>query len=183
MNVRACLRAGSFFARPSRPGHCRFLWKRRHAPTRRAWTSHPSFIDSCPQPHSSILGNFPLAQNAEIWDNYYMARTTHRVADEKPMIGHFSDPPLLVLASLADGPKHGHAMLHEIEAMCGTRLGPGALYGAITRLEKKGFIEPLPVEDRRHPYRITSSGVHFLKGKLATMRHFANAGWKKVEAL
>ena len=112
-----------------------------------------------------------------------MARTTHRVADGKPMIGHFSDPPLLVLASLADGPKHGHAMLHEIEAMCGTRLGPGALYGAITRLEKKGFIEALPVKDRRHPYRITRSGVHFLKGKLATMRHFANAGWKKVEAL
>jgi hypothetical protein len=36
-------------------------------------------------------------------------------------------PPLLVLASLAKGPKHGHAMIEDIERLCGTRLGPGTL--------------------------------------------------------
>ena len=37
-------------------------------------------------------------------------------------------------------------------------LGPGALYGAITRLEERGLIEPLPPDDRRRPYRITAAG-------------------------
>jgi DNA-binding PadR family transcriptional regulator len=69
-------------------------------------------------------------------------------------MGHYSDPPLLVLASLATGPKHGHAMIEDIAGMCGTRLGPGTLYGAIARLEQQGWIEPLPPEDRRRPYRV-----------------------------
>jgi hypothetical protein len=70
-------------------------------------------------------------------------------------MGHYSDPPLLVLASLASGPKHGRSMIEDIERLCGTRLGPGTLYGAISRLEQQGWIEPLPVEERRQPYRIT----------------------------
>ena len=109
--------------------------------------------------------------------------TTQQVATKQLKIGHFSDPPLLVLASLADGPKHGHAMIHDIRAMAGTALSPGALYGAIARLEKRGLIEPLPVEDRRHPYRITENGLLFLKAKLDTLRRFENAGLEKLEAL
>ena len=52
-------------------------------------------------------------------------------------MGHYSDPPLLVLASLANGPKHGHAMIEDIADMCGTRLGPGTLYGAIAASNNK----------------------------------------------
>ena len=44
------------------------------------------------------------------------------------------DPSLLILASLAGGDKHGYAMMEDIEAFAGARLGPGTLYGAITRL-------------------------------------------------
>ena len=47
-----------------------------------------------------------------------------------------SDPTLLVLASLADGEKHGYAMMEDIQSFAGVRLGPGTLYGAITRLEE-----------------------------------------------
>jgi DNA-binding PadR family transcriptional regulator len=96
--------------------------------------------------------------------------------------GHYSDPPLLVLASLADGPKHGHAMLHDIEEMSGTRLGPGTLYGAITRLERDGLIEPLKADDRRQPYRLTGAGRRALRAKLETLHQFARAGLKKLEA-
>ncbi len=116
-------------------------------------------------------------------DDYYVMSTTRRVIDSpESELGHFSDPPLLVLASLADGPKHGHAMTKNIETMAGTKLSPGALYGAIARLEKKGLIEPLPAEERRHPYKITQSGLAFLKAKLDTISRFANAGLKKLEA-
>ena len=69
-----------------------------------------------------------------------------------------NDPPLLILTSLADGPKHGYALSKDIEAFAGTVLSPGALYGAITRLEERGLIEPLGEDDRRRPYRITAAG-------------------------
>ena len=69
-----------------------------------------------------------------------------------------NDPPVLILASLADGPKHGHALIKDIEAFAGVTLGPGTLYGAITRLEEQGLIEPLAPVDRRRPYRITAAG-------------------------
>src|SRR6187549_2418654 len=62
-----------------------------------------------------------------------------------------TDPALLILASLADGDKHGYAMMIDITAFSGVTLGPGTLYGAITRLEEKGWIRPVPSEDRRQP--------------------------------
>jgi DNA-binding PadR family transcriptional regulator len=97
--------------------------------------------------------------------------------------GHYSDPPLLVLASLASGPKHGHAMIEDIVSLCGTRLGPGTLYGAIARLEQLGWIEPLPPEERRRPYRITAEGMGVLRAKLKTLQQFSKAGLRRLEAL
>jgi DNA-binding PadR family transcriptional regulator len=97
--------------------------------------------------------------------------------------GHYSDPPLLVLASLASGPKHGHAMIEDIDSMCGTRLGPGTLYGAIARLEMQGWIEPLPPEQRRRPYRITVEGLRVFRAKLSTLQQFIKAGVERLETL
>jgi len=90
---------------------------------------------------------------------------------------------LLVLASLASGPKHGHAMIEDIVGLCGTRLGPGTLYGAITRLEEEGLIESLPPEDRRYPYRITPKGIEVLNAKLSTLQRLARVGLRRLEAL
>jgi len=75
-----------------------------------------------------------------------------------------NDPPLLILISLAAGPKHGHALLKDIDRFAGVRLGPGALYGAITRLDERGLIEPVPSDDRRRPYRLTAAGAAALAG-------------------
>ena len=69
-----------------------------------------------------------------------------------------SDPTILVLASLADGDKHGYAMMEDIQRFADVRLGPGTLYGAITRLEQRGWIRPLGSAERRQPYRITAAG-------------------------
>jgi len=112
-------------------------------------------------------------------------RSTRNVveAETDPASGHYSDPPLLVLASLASGPKHGHAMIEDIVRLCGTRLGPGTLYGAIARLEQQGWIEPLPAEERRQPYRITGEGLRVLRAKLTTLQQFTKAGLKRLEAL
>src|ERR1035437_9231909 len=72
-----------------------------------------------------------------------------------------SDPTLLVLASLAEGEKHGYAMMEDIQRFAGVRLGPGTLYGAITRLEERGWIRPLASDDRRRPYAITGAGKQY----------------------
>jgi DNA-binding PadR family transcriptional regulator len=116
-----------------------------------------------------------------LWDNYVMRSTTPNV-DQAPEPAQYSDPPLLVLASLAGGPKHGHAMIEDISRLCGTRLGPGTLYGAIARLEQQGWIEPLPAEDRRRPYRITTQGLRVLRARLTTLNKFARAGLRRLEA-
>src|ERR1019366_5255572 len=81
-----------------------------------------------------------------------------------------NDPPVLILTSLAEGPKHGHALAKDIEDFAGVVLGPGALYGAITRLEERGLIEPLGAEGRRRPYRITAAGSAALEVGRAACR-------------
>jgi DNA-binding PadR family transcriptional regulator len=91
-----------------------------------------------------------------------------------------NDPPVLILTSLAAGPKHGHALAKDIEGFAGVSLGPGALYGAITRLEERGLIEPLTSDDRRRPYRITAAGSAALAGVVADMRQIADIGASRL---
>jgi DNA-binding PadR family transcriptional regulator len=79
------------------------------------------------------------------------------------------EPTLLVLASLANGEKHGYAMMVNIQRFAGVRLGPGTLYGAVTRLERRGWIEPVDSLDRRQPYRLTSIGRVYLEEQRTTL--------------
>lgn len=99
-------------------------------------------------------------------------------------LGRFSDPALLILASLAGGPKHGYAVMEDIEALTGVRLGPGTLYGALARLEDRGLIEPLPVVEgvRRRPYQLTALGTTGLREQLTSLETFATAGLRRLEA-
>ena len=88
-------------------------------------------------------------------------------------LGRFTDVALLILLSLASGPKHGYAMIEDIAAFSGTALEPGTLYGALMRLEKLGWIEALPAEERRHPYRMTGAGAEALQRQAATLQQIA----------
>ena len=91
-----------------------------------------------------------------------------------------SDPTLLVLASLADGDKHGYAMMTDIERFAQVRLGPGTLYGAITRLEQQGWIRPVPTEDRRQPYTLTPAGREFLTSELEKLGRVVKTGQARL---
>jgi DNA-binding PadR family transcriptional regulator len=97
-------------------------------------------------------------------------------ADRTPGLRRPNDPPLLILTSLASGPKHGHALVKDIEDFAGVRIGPGALYGAISRLEERGLIEPLEAEARRRPYRITAAGSAALAETVTDLRRIADVG-------
>jgi DNA-binding PadR family transcriptional regulator len=87
---------------------------------------------------------------------------------------------VLILTSLAAGPKHGHALAKDIEDFAGVTLGPGALYGAITRLEERGLISPITTDDRRRPYRITATGSAALAEAVDDMRRIADIGASRL---
>lgn len=94
--------------------------------------------------------------------------------------GRFTEPALLILISLADGAKHGYAMIDDIAAIADVRFGPGTLYGAITRLESRGLIERLDAEDRRNPYRLTGLGEKALRARLASIQAVARIGQRRL---
>jgi len=91
-----------------------------------------------------------------------------------------TEPAVLVLTSLADGPKHGYALARDIESFSGARLGPGTLYGALSRLEERGWIEALPAQDRRRPYRITAAGAQCLASHLETASAVTATGLRRL---
>ncbi len=97
-------------------------------------------------------------------------------------LGRFSEPSLLVLASLAGGPKHGYAIMQDVGRFHGSRMEPGTLYGALSRLERQAWIEPLPAEDRRRPYRLTQAGAAVLRRHLASLERVVSTGLHRLEA-
>ncbi len=92
-----------------------------------------------------------------------------------------SDPTVLILASLAEGDKHGYAIMEDIHAFAGIRLGPGTLYGAISRLEDRGWIRAVKSESRRQPYRITADGSLELKRQLALFGQVVRTGNRRLK--
>lgn len=91
-----------------------------------------------------------------------------------------ADRGLLILTSLADGDKHGYALMQDIDQFAGVRLGPGSLYGALARLEDEGLVEALPSDDRRRPYRITPDGSRVLKAELSAQAAISRIGLNRL---
>jgi DNA-binding PadR family transcriptional regulator len=100
--------------------------------------------------------------------------------DEMDDFGRFAEPALLILISLADGPKHGYAMTDDIEQVAGIRFGPGTLYGAITRLEGRRLIQRMDSADRRNPYRLTALGEKALRARLASLQAVTRIGQRRL---
>jgi len=84
------------------------------------------------------------------------------------------------MTSLAEGPKHGYAITTDVEEFAGVQLGPGTLYGALSRLEARGMIEALPAEDRRRPYRLTADGATALERELRQLKSVTSRGLHRL---
>src|SRR5688572_24570216 len=87
-------------------------------------------------------------------------------------LGRFAEPSLHILVSLSGGPKHGYAIMADVEGISGTPLGPGTLYAALARLERRGLIEALEPEERRRPYRLTGLGATVLEAQIDGLHGF-----------
>jgi len=99
------------------------------------------------------------------------------------IIRGFSDRSVLVLTSLTSGPKHGYALIKDIESFAGITLGPGSLYGAIAKLEHAGLVEAMPGEGRRKPYRITNRGVADLREQFEQSERITSVGIRRLAGL
>ena len=103
------------------------------------------------------------------------------MAPQTPAFGRFAEPSLLILVSLSDGPKHGYAIMQDVERT-GRPMGAGTLYAALARLEEQGLVEPLPAVDRRRPYRLTAVGATNLAEQLRGLADYAQLGLRHLGA-
>jgi DNA-binding PadR family transcriptional regulator len=101
---------------------------------------------------------------------------TTAVPRELEDLGRFAEPSLYILVALSEGPKHGYSIKLDVEALSGHPLGPGTLYGALARLERRGLIEALAEDERRRPYRLTAAGEAALDGQLEQIERFVRVG-------
>jgi DNA-binding PadR family transcriptional regulator len=98
-----------------------------------------------------------------------------------------SEPVLLILASLADQPRHGYALMKDIEALSGgrVRLSTGTLYGALRRLLEDTWIERFEQEDtsrEKQAYRLTARGRRQLQLELDRMKQITRTASARMRA-
>jgi len=91
-----------------------------------------------------------------------------------------SESVLLILMSLATEPRHGYAILRDVEKISEGRvkMSTGTLYGALHRLLADGWIERVSSEDKvrdKQFYRLTSIGMKALQREVARMASLTRA--------
>ena len=115
-----------------------------------------------------------------------MTKQTRSNLPEKPVESFLPLTPAVfhILLTLADGEAHGYAMMQEVARRSGgtVRLGPGTLYGAVSRLLENGIIEeseerPDPDMDdtRRRYYRLTKLGSRVLAAETERLAELVKA--------
>jgi DNA-binding PadR family transcriptional regulator len=99
-----------------------------------------------------------------------------------------SEPVLLILTSLADRPRHGYALMKDIEALSGgrVRLSTGTLYGALRRLLEDAWIERFEQPDtsrEKQAYTLTAEGLRQLQLEFDRMKQLTRAAGTRLRAL
>ena len=109
--------------------------------------------------------------------------TKENIPEVKPL----SEPVLLILTSLADQPRHGYALIQDIESLSGgrVRMSTGTLFGALRRLLEDGWIQRFEQADtsrQKQAYRLTGAGRRQLQLELDRMRQLTRAGFARLKA-
>ena len=97
-----------------------------------------------------------------------------------------TEPVFLILMSLADQPRHGYALIKDIESLSNgrVRLSTGTLFGAIRRLLENGWIVRSKQLDRsrgKQDYKLTGEGLGQLKSELNRMRQLTRAATARLK--
>jgi DNA-binding PadR family transcriptional regulator len=87
-----------------------------------------------------------------------------------------------IMVGLADGPKHGYAIMKDIEDLGGFCMRPGTLYAALMRMERAKLVEEIQTSDyRRRPFRLTEAGRTRLNANLKTLAALASTGLLRLK--
>jgi DNA-binding PadR family transcriptional regulator len=111
----------------------------------------------------------------------------HVVEQVTPEPRSLTEPVLLILMSLAEQPRHGYALLKDIETVSGgrVRMSTGTLFGAIRRLLDDRWIERFEQDDtarQKQAYRLTALGRRQLQMELERMKKLTRAGFARLKA-
>jgi DNA-binding PadR family transcriptional regulator len=68
----------------------------------------------------------------------------------------------------------------DVAGFSGVRMEPGTLYGALARLERRGWVTPLGSAERRRPYQVTAAGQEVLTEQLKTMQQIVRVGFQRT---
>jgi DNA-binding PadR family transcriptional regulator len=98
-----------------------------------------------------------------------------------------TEPVLLILMSLTNQPRHGYALLKDIERLSDgrIRMSTGTLFGALKRLLDDGWIERFQQEDtsrQKQAYRLAAPGRKHLQAELERMKQLTRAGFARLRA-
>jgi DNA-binding PadR family transcriptional regulator len=104
-----------------------------------------------------------------------MRHVAARSIDPDPMPSPLSEAVLLILLSVAEEPRHGYAILKDVEELSHgrVRLSTGTLYGALRRMLGDGWIERFAEEEAprdRQAYRLSAGGRRVLAAEVARMK-------------
>jgi DNA-binding PadR family transcriptional regulator len=110
-----------------------------------------------------------------------MRQVVSRHPDGSPL----TEPVFLILLSLAEAPRHGYALMKDIESLSEgrVRLSTGTLYGALKRLLDDGSIERVELADTsrdKQSYRLTRSGREQLQAESARLKQLARAAASRL---
>jgi DNA-binding PadR family transcriptional regulator len=97
-----------------------------------------------------------------------------------------SEPVLLILTSLAAQPRHGYALLQDIQQISNNRvmLSTGTLYGALRRLLDGGLIERFETDDSsrdKQAYKLTADGRQQLRLEVERMKQLTRAAMARLK--
>jgi DNA-binding PadR family transcriptional regulator len=84
-------------------------------------------------------------------------------------LGRFARPAQQIVTVLAAGPRTPPRIRHEVGARCGVDIGPGTLFGALARLERRGLVEAMPADRAPRSYRLTALGATTLEAELGAL--------------
>ena len=101
--------------------------------------------------------------------------------------GPLGEPVFLILTSLAEDPRHGYALLKDIESLSGgrVRMSTGTLYGALRRLLEARWIEHCDTGDSardKQSYRLTKLGRDALSADLERLKTLTRAAGSRLKA-
>lgn len=124
----------------------------------------PFFLDSTSSPQYYYVTRYIVTHNKK--GGTYMASQT-------PM----TEANYYILLALTQ-PGYGYGMMQRIQELSGGRIqmGPGTLYGVLTRMRKEGLIQLTDQDGRRKNYTITDTGKQALRAEYARLKQLVYDG-------